>query len=281
MSQFFASGGQGLGASTSASVLPMNTQDWSPLGWTGWISLHCKGLLRVFSSPTVQMHEIFSAQPSFTVQPLLCVNTKGGKQRGEEGKKVCSSLTPPTRAAPPRPRQQAGSQDRWALVPLGPRKGPSSTASWFPRFCPISLQGPPWLWGGWGCWEGQGVAPRRAWGSPSLHTPVSPSASAPDSLSDLRLSLKPVFAELAWNKDLETRVSKIQTWTSFKKPSEEPQPFCETLLANTAKGAVSHFGYRHATSPYPQIKLEPLPRFARLCAPSPLQLSCLITIWLC
>ena len=56
---------------------------------------------------------------------------------------------------------------------------------------------------------------------------------------------------------------------------------CETLLANTAEGALSHFGYRHATSPQPQIKLEPLPRFARLCAPSPLQLSCLITIRLC
>ena len=55
MSQLFASGGQSIGVSTSASVLPMNTQDWSPLGWTGWISLQSKGLSRVFSN-TVQKH---------------------------------------------------------------------------------------------------------------------------------------------------------------------------------------------------------------------------------
>ena len=53
-SQFFSSGGQSIGASASASVLPMNTQDWSPLGWTGWISLQSKGLSRVFSNTTVQ-----------------------------------------------------------------------------------------------------------------------------------------------------------------------------------------------------------------------------------
>ena len=50
MSQLFASGGQSIGVSASASVLPMNTQDWSPLGWTGWISLKSKGLSRVFNS---------------------------------------------------------------------------------------------------------------------------------------------------------------------------------------------------------------------------------------
>ena len=49
MSQLFASGGQSIGVSTSTSVLPMNTQDWFPLGWTGWISLQSKGLSRVFS----------------------------------------------------------------------------------------------------------------------------------------------------------------------------------------------------------------------------------------
>ena len=53
MSQFFAWGGQSTGVSASASVLPMNTQDWSPLGWTGWISLQSKGLSRVFSNTTV------------------------------------------------------------------------------------------------------------------------------------------------------------------------------------------------------------------------------------
>ena len=53
VSQFFASGGQSIGASASASVLPMNTRDWFPLGWTGWISLLSKGLSRVFSNTTV------------------------------------------------------------------------------------------------------------------------------------------------------------------------------------------------------------------------------------
>ena len=62
MSQLFAWGGQSIEVSTSASVLPMNTQDWSPLGWTGWISLQSKGLSRVFSNTTVQKHQFFSAQ---------------------------------------------------------------------------------------------------------------------------------------------------------------------------------------------------------------------------
>ena len=64
MSQLFASGGQSIGVSASASVLPMNTQDWSPLGWNGWISLQSKGLLRGFSNTTVQKHQFFSAQLS-------------------------------------------------------------------------------------------------------------------------------------------------------------------------------------------------------------------------
>ena len=63
-SQFFPSGGQSIGISAFASVLPMNTQDWSPLGWTGWISLQSKGLSRVFSNTTVQKHQFFGAQPS-------------------------------------------------------------------------------------------------------------------------------------------------------------------------------------------------------------------------
>ena len=62
VSQFFVSGGQSIGA--SASVLPMNTQDWSPLRWTGWISLQSKGLSRVFSNTTVQKHQFFGAQLS-------------------------------------------------------------------------------------------------------------------------------------------------------------------------------------------------------------------------
>ena len=62
--EFFVSGGQSIGVSASASVLPMNTQDWSPLGWTGWICLLSKGLSRVFPNTTVQKHQFFSAQLS-------------------------------------------------------------------------------------------------------------------------------------------------------------------------------------------------------------------------
>ena len=62
MSQLFAWGGQSIGVSASASVLPMNIQDWFPLGWTGWISLQSKGLSRVFSNTTVQKHQFFSTQ---------------------------------------------------------------------------------------------------------------------------------------------------------------------------------------------------------------------------
>ena len=64
MSQLFASGGQSVGISASTSVPPMNTQDWSPFGWTGWISLQFKGLSRVFSNITVQKHQFFGAQLS-------------------------------------------------------------------------------------------------------------------------------------------------------------------------------------------------------------------------
>ena len=62
MSQLFTSGGQGIEVAASASVLPMNIQDWSPLGWTGWISLQSKGLSGVFSNTTVQKHQFFVAQ---------------------------------------------------------------------------------------------------------------------------------------------------------------------------------------------------------------------------
>ena len=64
MSQLFAWGGQSIGVSASASVLPMNTQDLSPWGWTGWISLKSKVLSRVFASTTVQKHQFFNAQLS-------------------------------------------------------------------------------------------------------------------------------------------------------------------------------------------------------------------------
>ena len=70
MSQFFTSGGQSVGVSASASVLPMNTQDRFPIGWTSLISLQSKGLSRVFSNTTVQKHQFFSPQPS------LCSNSR-------------------------------------------------------------------------------------------------------------------------------------------------------------------------------------------------------------
>ena len=66
MSQLFASGGQSIGVSALASVLSMKTQDWSPLEWTGWISLQSKGLSRVFSNTTVQKHQFFGAQKLYS-----------------------------------------------------------------------------------------------------------------------------------------------------------------------------------------------------------------------
>ena len=64
MNQLFTSGGQNIGVSASESVLPMNNQDWPPLGWTGWISLQSKGPSRVFSNTTVQKHQFFCTQLS-------------------------------------------------------------------------------------------------------------------------------------------------------------------------------------------------------------------------
>ena len=72
MSWLFASGGQGIGASASASVLPVNIQGWFPLGLTHSISLQSKGLLRVFSSTTVQKHQFFGTQPSLWSNSHIC-----------------------------------------------------------------------------------------------------------------------------------------------------------------------------------------------------------------
>ena len=71
MSQFSASGGQSIGVSASASVLPMNIQDWFSLEWTGWIYLQSKGLSRIFSNTTVQKHQFFSAQLSSQSNPHI------------------------------------------------------------------------------------------------------------------------------------------------------------------------------------------------------------------
>ena len=70
MSQLFASSGQSTGVSASTSVLPMNTQDWSPLGWTGWISSQSQGLSRVFSNTTVQKHQFFGSLYSLTLTSI-------------------------------------------------------------------------------------------------------------------------------------------------------------------------------------------------------------------
>ena len=82
MSQLFTSGGQSIGVSASISVLPMNTQDWSPLEWTGWISLQSKGLSRVFSNITVQKHQFWGAQLySSNSSALNFIVPKNSKER--------------------------------------------------------------------------------------------------------------------------------------------------------------------------------------------------------
>ena len=73
VSQFFTSGSQSIGVSASASVFPMNIQDWFPLGWTGWISLKSKRLSRVFSNTTAQKHQFFGAQLSYS-PPLTSIH---------------------------------------------------------------------------------------------------------------------------------------------------------------------------------------------------------------
>ena len=80
MSQLFASGSQSIGVSASTSIFPMNNQDWSPLGWTGWISLQSKGLSRVFSNTTVQKHQFFGAG----VQPRWIQGIRSGDGVGED-----------------------------------------------------------------------------------------------------------------------------------------------------------------------------------------------------
>ena len=74
MSQLFTTGGQSIGVSASASVLPMNTQDWSTLGWTDWISLQSKGLSSVFSNNTVQKHQFFGAQLSYNPTVAIAIS---------------------------------------------------------------------------------------------------------------------------------------------------------------------------------------------------------------
>ena len=82
MSQFFISGDQNIGVSASASVLPMNIQDWFPLGWTGWISLQSKGLSRVFSNTTVQKHQFFISKVKWGfIKQYYTVEGRAGRLR--------------------------------------------------------------------------------------------------------------------------------------------------------------------------------------------------------
>ena len=74
MSQLFTSGGQSIGVSASISVLPMNTHDWSPLGWTGWISLQSKGHSRIFSNTTVQKYQFFGTHILFCSPTLTSIH---------------------------------------------------------------------------------------------------------------------------------------------------------------------------------------------------------------
>ena len=86
MSQLFPWGGQSIGVSASASVLPVNSQDWSPLGWTGWISLQSKGLSRVFSDTTVQKHQFFGTQlSSHTMTHTMMLNFISSSYQPETG----------------------------------------------------------------------------------------------------------------------------------------------------------------------------------------------------
>ena len=108
MSQFFASGGQSIGISASTSVFPMKTQDWSPLGWTGWILLQSKGFSRVFSNTTVQKHQFSGTSAFFTVQrshPYMTTGkiialTRWTPWRdfpgGSDGKSICLQSGRPT-----------------------------------------------------------------------------------------------------------------------------------------------------------------------------------------
>ena len=91
MSQFFTSGGQSIGVSTSASVLPMNIQDWFPLGWTGWISLLSKLLSRVFSNTIVQKHQFFGVQ--FLYSPTLTSIHDYWKNRSFDQTDLCWQST--------------------------------------------------------------------------------------------------------------------------------------------------------------------------------------------
>ena len=92
MRLFFVAGGQSIGVSALASTLPMNTQDWSPLEWTGWISLKSKGLSRVFSKTTAQEDQYFSASVHFSSLAQSC--STHWPHKSQHTRPPCPSTTP-------------------------------------------------------------------------------------------------------------------------------------------------------------------------------------------
>ena len=129
MSQLFAPGGQSIGPSASASVLPMNTQDLSPLGWTGWISLQSKGLSGVFSNTTVQKHQFFSAQPScgcLSVRTQISLKVtllqgSGSRAQAPGALERVQGCAPPTLGLPA--CCAAAAESAGAETPCSPRQG--------------------------------------------------------------------------------------------------------------------------------------------------------------
>ena len=105
VSQFFPSGGQNIGASASALVLPVNIQGWFPLGWTGWISLLSKGLARVFSRTTIWKHQFFGTQSSAPIlwppdaksqligKTLMLGMIEGRRRRGSQRMRWLDGIT--------------------------------------------------------------------------------------------------------------------------------------------------------------------------------------------
>ena len=155
MSQLFTSGGQSIGVSASTSVLPMNTQDWFPLGWTGWISLQSKGLSRVFSNTTVQKHQIrniicLQITPKVSISNTLgytpsnssgnshlgCTSTKGSETVSRNRSKNSRPGKTPSNTSE---SFQPGSFTRkqiWIFIPLDMYCSPHPTHTGIREFTP-------------------------------------------------------------------------------------------------------------------------------------------------
>ena len=135
MSQFLAWGGQSIGVLASASVLPMNIQDWFPLGWTDWISLHSKRLSRVFSNTTVQKHQFFWCSVSFMSQ----ISTLQGRDFSQRAYKKTMENSEFKQLAPTHPASQWPSQN--SNLCLSDAKAPRGTDQCLIHL-PCGLYGP-------------------------------------------------------------------------------------------------------------------------------------------